>query len=343
MNYKFYTNSEKAWKVMFQSIAQAKESIYLEMYILEDDMPEFNFFKVLKEKAKQGLRVRLILDSFGSINLSRNKIIELQKSGIEIFFLSYLLHRIHRKVLIIDETVAFIGGVNFHQTAHLWDDLVVQIKGILVVSVVMSFAKSYINSGGKDPILLGKKSKINISQLKVWIIEHSPIKKHFNLKRIYKKNIDNAKSKIVIITPYFMPKRWVQADLHQAILRGVIVEVLVPKYTDYFLIDRVNYFYINKLSKLGITFFLEPKMNHAKAMIIDNDVGIVGSQNLDFLSFDFNSEIGVFFKDKYVVTKLSGIAENWKKDALTLSYTTYKPKWFDYILSPIVNLFSMMF
>lgn len=108
MGYKFFTNSEKSWEAMYAAIESAGISIYLEMYIFENSLGRFNFFELLKQKAEQGLRVKILLDCFGSMDLSNNQIIELKKSGIEIFFLSYLLSRAHRKVLIIDEDRAFL-------------------------------------------------------------------------------------------------------------------------------------------------------------------------------------------------------------------------------------------
>lgn len=343
MNYSFFTNSEKAWEVMLEAISQANKSIYLEMYIFQDDMKKFNFFVALKKKAKEGIKIKLILDSFGSIDLSRDDIKELRESGIEILFTSYLLHRAHRKVLIVDESVAFLGGVNLHQSARLWNDLVVKIQGSLVSSIIRSFVKSYIDAGGKDLSIINliKNKRVIIwTNITSWIIDHSPVKNLYNLKRLYKNHIDNAQNHIILVAPYFMPKYWLQVSIHQALLRGVSIEILVPRKTDHFIIDRVNYFYINKLTLLGVKFYLESKMNHAKVMIIDADEGLVGSNNLDFLSFDLNSETGVFFKDKEVVTKLKEITENWKKDSVLFSNTTYKPKWFDHILSSLIRLLS---
>ena len=92
MHYKFFTNSQKSWQAMFNAILVAKESIYLEMYIFQDDMVDFDFLKLIKEKAKEGLRVRIVLDSFGSLNLSKKNILEIKEAGIELFFLSYFLH-----------------------------------------------------------------------------------------------------------------------------------------------------------------------------------------------------------------------------------------------------------
>lgn len=342
MNYKFFTNSEKAWEAMFEATSNAQKSIYLEMYIFQEDMEEFDFFNLLKEKAKQGLQVKLILDSYGSVDLSDNAVSELRETGIEILSLSYLLHRMHRKVLVVDERIAFIGGVNLHRISRFWNDLMVRIKGNLVKKVVASFIKSYANAGGKDPLLLSKNSRIKKEKVDASIVENSPVRRKFHLKKNYKKYLSKAENNITLITPYFIPKRWLSAALHQAVLRGVNVEVLVPKNTDHFINDSVNYFYIYKLSKLGIKFYMEEKMNHAKAIIIDEKEAMVGSQNLDFLSFDFNSEIGIFFKDSKAVSKLCYIAKEWKRNSVLFDYKTYKPRWFDYILSPLINLFSFL-
>lgn len=344
MNYEFFVTSKSAWKSMFETISNAKNSIYLEMYIFENDLKEFDFVEVLKTKARQQLKVKVILDSFGSIGLDNKQISELRQAGVEVLLLSYLLHRTHRKLLIVDDSIAFIGGVNLHQKASLWNDLMLKLKGQIVKNLLRSFVKSYINAKGSDTEFINEKNKQGISRnLKAWVVDHTPIKRKFYLKKLYKENLNSAKDKIVFVTPYFMLNRWLQASLHQALLRGVRVEILVPKNTDSYIIDRVNYFYIYKLSRLGVIFYMESKMNHAKAMVIDDDKCMVGSQNLDLLSLNLNSEIGVFFKDKNITSKLLDIIGRWKDNSSIFNHDTYKPKWFDYIISPIIKLFSKIF
>lgn len=339
MQYKFFTSSEATWQAMYETMKLSTESIYLEMYIFQDDMEKFNFVNLLKEKAKQGLRVRVILDSFGSSKLSQNAINSMKETGVELLFMSYLFHRAHRKILVVDNTVAFIGGVNFHQTAKMWNDLVVKVKGAFVKRIVKSFSKSYIECGGKDPLILSERNKTFLHKTHIWLVEHFPHRKKYFLKRIYKKYLDEAGEYVVFVTPYFMPKRWFVVLLHQAILRGVKVDILVPKRTDHSLIDRVNYFYIDKLAKLGVNFFLEPGMNHAKVLIIDKKEGIVGSNNLDFLSFELNAELGIFFGDLATVGKLVDIVDRWKKEAVLFNKKYYKMSWFDYLLAHLFQFF----
>ncbi len=340
MIYKFFNNSQKAWKAIYEEISTAEKSVYIEMYIFQNDMIDFNFIKLLKEKSINGIKVRIILDSFGSYSLEKQVILDLKNAEVEIFFISHFLHRTHRKIVIVDEKVAFIGGVNFHQSAMLWKDLVVKIKGTLVSSIIKSFAKIYSECGGKDTEILGfLDNNIIKNKIHTWLVEHSPIRSNFYLKQVYKKYIGESNQKIVLVTPYLMPKRWLIGLLHQAVLRGVTVDILVPRKSDSYFIDRVNYFFILKLSKLNVNIYMEPEMNHAKAMIIDSKNAIIGSQNLDYLSFELNSEIGVFFKDKIAVMHLSKIVEDWKKSSQLFKKSEYKLNIFDYILHIIISLF----
>lgn len=338
MLYKFFTNSERAWQAMFESISRAQESIYLEMYIFVDNMQEFNFLKLLKEKAKSGVKVKIILDSFGSSGLSKGGILSLREAGAEVIFFSYFLHRTHRKILIVDGKIAFVGGVNLEQKMNQWKDLVLRVEGRLVKSISRSFAKAYVKSGGKDQAMITLNNEVVLDKAKTWIMEHFPISNKFHLKKIYKEALRDSEISVLLVSPYFIPKRWLMGAMHQAVLRGVKVEVLIPQYTNNFFIDRVNHFYIYKMSKLGVSFFLEPKMNHAKALVIDEKEGMIGSNNLDFFSFEFNSEIGVFIKNNEVIRKLLKITDEWKDESVLFDSKSYHPKWIDYILSPLIRL-----
>lgn len=338
MFYKFFTNSERAWQAMFESMNEAQTSIYLEMYIFVDDMREFNFLKLLKEKAKNGIKVKIILDSFGSSDLSKGAILGLKDAGAEVFFFSRFLHRTHRKILIVDEKVAFIGGVNFRQDMNKWADLVVKMEGRLVKSISRSFAKAYILCGGKEQSLITLNKEIVLYKAKTWLVEHFPVSNKFRLKKIYKEALREAEKNVLFISPYFIPRRWLIGAMHQAILRGVRIEILVPKVTNHYIVDRVNYFYIYKMSKLGVNFYLQPKMNHAKVLIVDEKEGMLGTNNLDFFSFEFNSEIGVFIKDEKAIQELLVIANQWKSESVLFDSKLHKPKWIDYILSPFIRL-----
>jgi phosphatidylserine/phosphatidylglycerophosphate/cardiolipin synthase-like enzyme len=92
------------------------------------------------------------------------------------------------------------------------------------------------------------------------------------------------------------------------------------------------------MSKLGVNVYLEPQMNHAKVLVVDENEGMIGSNNLDVFSFELNSEIGVFIKDNEAISRVLRIINNWEKESVLFDLKSYKPKWFDYLLSPLIRL-----
>jgi len=323
---------------MFRAIEGARQSVYLEMYIFSDKIDSFDFLSLLEKKAKSGVRVRIVLDSLGSVEFGPAAD-SLRESGAEVLFFNNLLHRMHMKILIVDEAVAFLGGVNFHNESRRWNDLSVEMRGGLVRSVMRTFAKAYALSGGTDPAILAKNKTVFIDKTRTGLIEHFPIENNHAMKRVYRKFIGKAEKNIILVTPYFMPKRWFIRLLRGAVERGVRVEVLVPGTTEHFFVDRVGYFFMYKISSFGVKVYTQSRMNHAKLMIIDSKDAIVGSNNLDFLSFELNSEVGIFFKEPDSVRKIMDIVNNWKRDAVLFDPATHnKPKIFDPILSPLIRM-----
>ena len=339
MRYKLYSTSTKAWDAMLEEIDKATKSIFLEMYIFLDDTgASHDFFGKLKEKAKQGLRITIVADAFGSSELNEKSIQSLREIGIEFIFFSDWLRHIHRKILIVDEKVAFIGGVNIGKKFTAWNDLQMKLTGKIIRPIITSFAYTYAMAGGKDKNILTLRKKTLVSKLKFWFLEHWPVPGMYSLKSHYTQKISGAQQNIRIVTPYFTPPRWFVALLDAAIHRGVQVEIIIPAETDLPLIDRVNQHHIYNLSQLGVKFYLGKEMNHAKILLIDDQEGLVGSQNIDFLSFRFNAESGVFFTQKNIVLELKKIILEWEKNSEIYDPTKYKMSFYDYLIFPIIKL-----
>ncbi|MBI5913058.1 alpha/beta hydrolase [Candidatus Azambacteria bacterium] len=337
----FYTTSEKAWDGMLAAISGAKKSIYIEMYIFVDNTPEHGFFEMLAQKAREGVRVRVIIDSLGSNGLNHHAIENARRAGVELLLFSYWLQHTHKKILVVDEKIAFVGGVNIHKLFKKWNDLQIRVKGPIVKSIIRSFARTYQMCGGKDPLMLSWNSKKTIlNKAKLWILEHWQPESRRLIKKYYQEAIRNAHTSITIVTPYFAPQRWLVGALHQALLRGVSVDILLPERTDLWHINHVNYFFMYRLRVLGAIIHLSPGMNHAKAMLIDDAEGMVGSQNIDPLSFQYNIEAGIFFREKNMVKSLVEIIKGWKRGSFIFDPSTKKPGWFDYALSPILRIFQ---
>jgi cardiolipin synthase len=316
MHYHFYTTSSKAWKGMLVGIASAKKSIYLEMYIFQSDTAGYDFLSALEKKSQSGVRIIIILDAFGSNALSFSVVDRLRKAGAEVLFASFWFRRLHRKVLIIDDTTAFVGGVNISNRYARWKDLQVRIQGKIVHSFIRSFARMYSECSGKNLVFPNMEHTPVLTKARLWLIEHGVGGKRYSLRKHYEKYINEAEHSIILVTPYLIPHRWLIARLHQAILRGVRVEIIVPEHTDHESVDRISYYYLGLFAKLGAKCFLSREMNHAKAMLADGRVGTVGSHNLDSLSFNWNAEAGVFFENPGMVRKLHQIIETWEKAAV---------------------------
>src|SRR3989339_572925 len=331
MKYKFYAKSETAWDAMLKAISGASKSIYLEMYILADNTQSHNFFETLKQKARAGVKVKIIIDVFGSLDMPAQTGAEIRLAGIELLFFSYWLQRTHKKILVVDEKTAFLGGVNIHKIFHKWNDLQILIEGPIAKSVLRSFAHTYRHCGGTDPdILRYDNQEIVLNKAKLWILENWHLKQKRFLTRRYRESIINSRKSIIITTPYFAPAKWLIGELHQAVLRGVDVQIVLPKKTDSRIMDRVNYFYLCRMHKLGVKFYLHKEMNHAKTMVVDDAEGVVGSQNIDQLSFDYNLEIGLFFREKEMIRDIGKIIDGWKQ-ASDVFVPVREPSWIDYL------------
>ncbi len=340
MNYEFYTIPEKALMAMLQAISQAKKSIYIEMYIFSHNISNsHNFFEKIIEKTKEGVVVKIVVDAVGSFELKSSIIKELKNAGVEFLFFSHWLRRTHRKILIIDEQIAFLGGMNIHSD-HSENDLQIRLTGLIVKPIIRSFAYTYFMAGGSDKKLINYREKSFTYKTKVWLLEHWPFKKKNTLKQYYLEKIKEAHKNITIVTPYFVPHKWLIIALDQAIQRGVVVDIILTQVTIPQFMTRVNYFYASKLSPIGINFFFTKEDNHAKAMLIDNTEGLIGSHNIDALSFDFNLEAGVFFHNPKMIKDLSNIIEQWKIDSIPFDHTRYKPKKIDHIKGLFLSFFQ---
>lgn len=341
MKYKLYKTSWKAWDAMLEAIDRAKKSVYLEMYIFLDDTSEsHDFLGKLTTKAQEGVQVVIIADSFGSSELKKESVEALRQAGVEFLFFSHWLRHIHRKILIIDEKLVFLGGVNIGKKFSKWKDLQLRLHGRVAKRIIKSFAYTYAMSGGKNEKILKYRERIFSAKFRFWLVEYSPFRNIHSLRDQFHQEISGAQKSITIVTPYLAPPRWLVALLDSAVRRGVKVEIIIPKKTDLPFIDRINHRYMYNLSKIGIRFLLSLEMNHAKAMLIDDRNGLVGSQNMDQVSFNLCSEAGIFFREKNLVRELKQIISKWESEADEFSPKKYKMKFVDYIILALIKILN---
>jgi len=336
VEYRFHSVSSVAWDAMLAAIKSAKNSIYWESYIFDNDTEEHNFFAVLEEKAKQGVRVKMIADSLGSFQLGRSVVGRLQAAGAEVLFYNRLLpwwnpqrfkfrwfHRNHKKLLIVDEQRAFVGGVNVGRRFKNWLDLQVELRGMIVRYLIRSFIVSYELSGGRDKI----KYRGIFQGRKVKAFHHSPLTERSVLRKYYRRSCSMAQKNIIIATPYFFPQPWLVDNLRKARRRGVKIEIILPRKADHWISTMANYAAASLLARPGIDFYFSRAMVHAKALLVDGREGIIGSQNIDALSFDYNLEAGIVFQRKDMVRSLKKILEGWLADSDKFVFDPRRQNW----------------
>ncbi len=336
--YKFYRRTHEAVTAMKEAILGAQYSIYWEVYSFIDDDFGQSFVDALCLKAQQGLEIKVVVDAVGSFEMSRLSISRLRGAGVDLVFynslaprpalhvwLTRLWYRNHRKVLIIDKDVVFVGGVNVAKLYSEWDDLHVRLSGRPVNILLRSFARSYIRSGGDRKkvahlLILGIKEELIGVKNRLRFILHSPVAfKDSSAKKFFLKSLESTKKKFNLMTPYFVPDKKFFNLMSEAKERGAQVNLFLPRYTDYRFTDWIASFYNRLAHKSGANIFLSPKMNHGKAMTSDEQVGFVSSVNFTPRSFFYNEEAGVLFEEKAMVEELDQIFDDLQKNSLQLN------------------------
>ncbi|MFA7702690.1 MAG: phosphatidylserine/phosphatidylglycerophosphate/cardiolipin synthase family protein, partial [Patescibacteria group bacterium] len=312
-----------------------------EMYIFLDDTADsHDFIGLLKSKARAGIEVAIIADAFGSLNLKHQTIVDLREAGVEILFFSRFWHRTHRKIVVIDKRIAFVGGVNIEKKIINWQDIQIKMEGNKTVKAILrSFARTYQSCGGKKKHIISYHHKSLLKKIKSLVLENLPIHNINSLMDYYKDKIISAQKSIKIITPYFIPPRWLMALLDDARRRNIEIEIIIPRNTDINIINKVNYSYVSQLKPSGIKFYANPKMNHAKILIVDENEALVGSQNLDSFSFGLNLEVGVFFKQREIVKELTQIFNIWRDQSPPFQAAKIRLNWWEQIKVNIMRLF----
>ncbi len=311
-NFEIFNDNSKLYDKMLKDISEAKEYIYLETYIFCNDNIGRKFRDAIEKKARENIDVKILLDDFGSpIN---NKFFQdlISLGGNVKFFKKFKFclkiidknnHRNHRKLLIIDDKIAYIGSSNISEKTLDWREINIRIESGIAKLFRRAFLKNF--SISNKHIF---RKKMHIAPLKyngLEIIRDAPSIKFRKIRNKKIKLIKKAKKQILIETPYFLPDRKLRKALKKAAKKGVEVKIILPKKSDVKIIDILCAKYFGALHKNGINiYFYGPKILHSKLMIVDGENFSVGSANLDFRSMLFQFEINLFGKNKAMADEL---------------------------------------
>ena len=350
-DYKLFDDPLKYFHAMLNDIEKAKDYIYLETYRFNNDSIGVKFRDALTRKSREGLEIKLLLDSWGT-SLPSNFFAEIIKNGGEIryfqklrFFWDFFTknhRRNHRKLLIIDDMITYIGSANLTDYSLNWRESMLRIKSDISISFKEVFIQHF-NIYNK--YVLEKLFRIQkITHGKCEIIRDVPSLTKQRIRRRYIELIRNANSEVVIETPYFLPGFLIKKALIDAAKRGVDVKVIMPKHSDVGLIDILRTRYLGVLYKNGIKLmFYGPHNLHAKMMLTDKKVYSIGSPNFDYRSFRYQHEIVVVGEEKSVVKQINFHIGETLKNCEEFNYEIWFrrsafQKFFEWILLPFRHL-----
>jgi cardiolipin synthase len=321
----FLTSGNVCYESIEAAIASAKHHVHLEYYIWEPDRIGARFRDLLCEKAKSGVEVRLLIDAIGSRRLNRRFLRPLRDSGAElarfnpISIMRYppglVNFRTHRKICVVDGEIGFLGGVNICDSHSetmsgelAWRDTHLRIEGPPVGDMQLAFLEDwqFANGGGPCSSDYFPLSEPPSAGPPVQILTSGPDHESYAIERFFFGAIAGARNRILLTTPYFVPNEGILSALTTSAMRGVEVRILVPKRSDSRLVTAAARSYFEDLARRGVMIHeYRPRMLHAKTMVVDDDVSIVGTANMDNRSFRLNFEIAAVIYDRELADSLS--------------------------------------
>ena len=365
---------------MFQAIRQARSSVHLEYFNFRNDSIASLLFDILAEKAKEGVEVRALFDGFGNDSnnqpLQKRHLKSIRSRGIEIFefdpvrfpWVNHVLHRDHRKIVVIDGQIAYTGGMNvadyyINGTKQVgeWRDMHCRIDGDEVNTLQAIFlriwnktakqnihgAKYFRGTHGRDYFKgLKPDTCCTAGHKTVGIINREPRTSNKIIRTFYTNAINDAQDSIKLVNPYLTLNHKLKKALRQAVKRGVKVEVMVSAHSDIPLTPDCVFYNVHKLMKHGVNVYIyEPGFHHTKIIMVDGRFCTVGSANLNSRSLRFDYEENAVIIDRCTTAQLSKMFDRDKTKSFLLTPKKWKKfrtpwkrfvGWFAHLLAPVL-------
>tara|TARA_R110000868_G_scaffold28633_2_gene107208 strand:+ start:65228 stop:66649 length:1422 start_codon:yes stop_codon:yes gene_type:complete len=335
-------DGKETFNAIFKALENAKTFIHLQYYIFEEGELFERFYQLFNKKIKEGVEVRLIYDSVGSFAFRGSTIKRFKNIGVQAYpmmplrfgsLLFTLNYRNHRKIIVVDGAVGFIGGVNVSDkyikkisALGIWKDLHLRIEGPVVNSIHRIFIKDY-HFASNEKMLINEKYLPNNSSkgdTTVQIVSSGPDSKQPAVMQQYIAMINSANESIYIANPYFIPGTTVLQALKIAALSGVKISLLIPKKSDSLMAKYSMFSRFEELLAIGVNIFLRDDFSHSKVILIDGELASVGSGNFDYRSFEHNFEANALIYDKKVTQTIYKEFDEYCMTNETLDYNTFK-------------------
>ena len=365
---------------LFTAIKQAKSSIHLEYFNFRNDSIANQLFNLLADKVKEGVEVRALFDAFGNMSnnkpLRKKELDNLRERGIEIYefdpirfpWINHVFARDHRKIVVIDGSIAYTGGMNVAdyyingtKVVGEWHDMHCRIEGDEVNTLQKIFIKTW-NKVTKQPLSgakyyrgdrpnttfvdLKRPSVDSLNNMMVGIINREPRTSNTIIRKFYTTAIDVAKDSIQIINPYFTLNRAIKKAIKRAVKRGVKVDIMLSVRSDIPLTPDCGFYNAHQLMKRGCNIWMYmPGFHHTKVIMVDGLFCTVGSANLNSRSLNFDYEANAVIVNKEVTQELCNLFNAEKKESFLLTPKKWNEMrtpwkkfvgWFAHLLAPVL-------
>ena len=318
------------YDALLDAVRGARDHVHLEYYIYTPDRSGAALRDALLERARAGVKVRLLLDAVGSSKTPRKFFADLLDAGAELAWFHpmrfgriwerpWLNLRTHRKIVVIDGRVGFAGGINItdDENERLRDDayrdLHLRIEGDAVRALQLVFVEDWVYATGDRDFIGGVARATpppSPGPIHAQVLTSGPDSDWEAIHRLHVGAIHAAKQRVWLVTPYFVPGEAAMMALTSAAFGGLDVRLLVPRLSDSKLVTYAARSYFDTLLAAGVKVYqYGPRMLHTKALLVDDELALVGSANFDNRSFRLNFEVCLLFRDAGVAADLAKLIE----------------------------------
>ena len=357
----YYKCGEELYISILEELKKAQKFIFIEYFIISEGKFWNSILEILNQKAQEGVDVRVIYDDFGSLMrlptgyqylLLKNKIKCIQFNPIKLFFSGTLNNRDHRKIMIIDGKVAFSGGINLadeyineYQRFGYWKDTAFKATGDVVLSYTYMFTEFW-NAFSKEKI---PKEYLQLSENKfskkcdgfIQTFYDSPTNPDAISNDLYIELLSQATEYAWFTTPYLMLGDNLRDSFIRAARRGVDVRIYMPGIPDKKIVNRLSKSYYKQLIESGVKIYeYTPGFLHAKSVLIDDEIGTIGTVNLDFRSFFLHFECNTLFYKVSGLVDLKQDIQNIEEKCQKVDITKYKFKLISSVINGILRIFA---
>ncbi|KPU45602.1 major cardiolipin synthase ClsA [Oxobacter pfennigii] len=366
-----FKDGNEKFKCLKEELLKAEHHIHLEYYIVSSDEIGSEIKDILIKKAKEGVKIRFIMDRVGSIRLKKKYIRELKEAGVDVGVYSYFLapilrtintqinYRNHRKIVVIDGKVGFVGGINIGDEylgkgrLGYWRDIHIMVKGDFVLGLQAVFLDDYwtVKHNTNLDILSGEDQDKYCPEFKnksgktMQLVKSGPNSEFPSIMQSIFKMITMAKHHIFIATPYFIPSESIMEALKIALLSGIEVVILFPANTDHITVKYASRTYLQEIARYGakIYFYNKNAFLHSKVITIDSRISNIGTANMDIRSFELNYEVNAVIYDEETTITLEKIMIEDIKDSTLMTYEDFeKVSKIERFLEACARLFSSL-